>query len=162
MTEDIKFRHAQLTDLQDIVVLLADDILGEKREDTSFPTNARYVDAFKAIDADPNQAQLAVTLDDKLIGTFQLTFIPGLARLGSLRGQIEGVRIAPKHRGSGVGQKMLEWAIAECRSRGCDIVQLTTDKDRPDAHRFYEKLGFLNSHLGYKLKLVHSSAERTD
>lgn len=112
MTEDIKFRRAQLTDLQDIVVLLADDVLGEKREDTSFPTNTKYVDAFKAIDVDPNQARIAVTLNDKLIGTFQLTFIPGLARLGSLRGQIEGVRIASRHRGSGVDQKMLEWAIA--------------------------------------------------
>lgn len=156
MTENIKFRRAQLNDLQSIVALLADDFLGREREDASLPTNVKYVDAFKAIDADPNQAQIVVTLGEELVGTFQLTFIPGLARLGSLRGQIEGVRIASNHRRSGVGQKVLEWAIAECQSRGCDIVQLTTDKDRPSAHRFYEKLGFFGSHVGYKLKLAHS------
>jgi GNAT superfamily N-acetyltransferase len=88
-----------------------------------------------------------------VVGTLQLSFIPGIARTGAWRGQIEAVRIAQALRGSGVGQQMFEWAIAQCRARGCTLVQLTTDKGRPDAHRFYEKLGFVASHEGYKLGL---------
>jgi GNAT superfamily N-acetyltransferase len=152
-TMRITFRRAQVTDLPAIVVLLADDILGRQREDATSPPNPKYVDAFQAILADPNQLQMVATSDDEVIGTLQLTFIPGLARTGAWRGQIEGVRIAAAHRGSGVGQQMFEWAIEQCRSRGCDLVQLTTDKARPEAHRFYERLGFVGSHIGYKLML---------
>jgi GNAT superfamily N-acetyltransferase len=150
---DLAFRRAQVDDLPAIIALLADDVLGQQREDASSPPNTRYVDAFKAIDADPNQLQAVASLDGQVVGTLQLTFIPGLARKGAWRGQIEGVRIAAAHRSSGLGQRMFEWAIAECRSRGCNLVQLTTDKERPDAHRFYERLGFVGSHIGYKLAL---------
>ncbi|WP_426413489.1 GNAT family N-acetyltransferase [Bradyrhizobium ganzhouense] len=149
----IVFRRAQLTDLPAIVALLADDALGQQREDASSPTNTKYVDAFQAILADANQLQMVATGNDEVIGTLQLSFIPGLARKGAWRGQIEAVRIAATHRGSGVGQQMFEWAIGQCRARGCDLVQLTTDKTRSDAHRFYERLGFVGSHLGYKLML---------
>ena len=149
----IMFRRAQLADLPAIVALLADDALGQQREDASSPTNPKYVDAFQAILADANQLQLVATVNDEVIGTLQLSFIPGLARTGAWRGQIEAVRIAATHRGSGVGQQMFEWAIGQCRARGCDLVQLTTDKTRSDAHRFYERLGFVGSHLGYKLML---------
>ena len=149
----IVFRRAQLADLPAIVALLADDALGQQREDASSPTNPKYVDAFQAILADANQLQLVATVNDEVIGTLQLSFIPGLARKGAWRGQIEAVRIAATHRGSGVGQQMFEWAIGQCRARGCDLVQLTTDKTRSDAHRFYERLGFVGSHLGYKLML---------
>jgi ribosomal protein S18 acetylase RimI-like enzyme len=147
------FRRAQPADLSAIIALLADDILGQQREDATSPPNLRYVDAFQAILTDPNQLQMVATLNDEVIGTLQLTFIPGLARTGAWRGQIEGVRIAATHRRSGVGQQMFEWAIDQCRSRGCDLVQLTTDKTRPEAHRFYERLGFVGSHIGYKLML---------
>ena len=147
------FRRAQPDDLPAIVVLLANDVLGQQREDASSPPNRKYVDAFQAILADPNQLQVVATLHDEVIGTLQLTFIPGLARTGAWRGQIEAVRIAETHRGSGVGQQMFEWAIEQCRARGCNLVQLTTDKARPDAHRFYERLGFVGSHIGYKLTL---------
>jgi len=147
------FRRAQPDDLPAIVVLLANDVLGQQREDASSPPNRKYVDAFQAILADPNQLQVVATLNDEVIGTLQLTFIPGLARIGAWRGQIEAVRIAETHRGSGVGQQMFEWAIEQCRARGCNLVQLTTDKARPDAHRFYERLGFVGSHIGYKLTL---------
>lgn len=147
------FRRAQPDDLPAIVVLLANDVLGQQREDASSPPNRKYVDAFQAILADPNQLQVVATLHDEVIGTLQLTFIPGLARTGAWRGQIEAVRIAETHRGSGVGQQMFEWAIEQCRARGCKLVQLTTDKARPDAHRFYERLGFVGSHIGYKLTL---------
>lgn len=150
---DIAFRRAEAADLPAIIALLADDVLGHQREDVSSPPNPKYVEAFQMIDADPNQLQAVAILDGEVIGTLQLTFIPGLARKGAERGQIEGVRIAASHRGSGLGQQMFEWAIAQCRARGCSLVQLTTDKERPDAHRFYEKIGFVASHIGYKVTL---------
>jgi len=152
MTE-LKFRAAKIEDLAAIVAMLADDILGKDREDSSTPPNPRYVSALQAIIADPNQMQVVAELNGELVGTMQLSFIPGIARMGAWRGQIEGVRTRAGHRGAGIGQAMFEWAIEECRQRGCSLVQLTTDKDRLDAHRFYEKLGFVATHLGYKLKL---------
>lgn len=150
---DIVFRPAQATDLPAIIALLSDDVLGQQREDARSPPNPRYIEAFQAILADPNQLQAVAILREEVIGTLQLTFIPGLARKGAWRGHIEGVRISSAHRGSGVGQQMFEWAIGQCRAKGCDLVQLTTDRQRPDAHRFYEKLGFVGSHIGYKLTL---------
>jgi GNAT superfamily N-acetyltransferase len=154
MANHIAFRTAALADLPAIVELLANDELGHRREVTGLALDARYLAAFHAIEADPNQ-QLAVAVDGAgaVVGTLQLSFIPGIARTGAWRGQIEAVRIAEALRGSGVGQQMFEWAIAQCRARGCTLVQLTTDKGRPDAHRFYEKLGFVASHEGYKLGL---------
>ncbi|MBP5980781.1 MAG: GNAT family N-acetyltransferase [Halomonas sp.] len=149
----IQFRRARSDDVASIVALLADDVLGRQREDVGSPLNPLYRAAFDAIDADPNQLQLVALAGDELVGTLQLTFIPGLARQGAWRGQIEGVRIASAQRSSGLGQQMFQRAIDECRDRGCELVQLTTDIERPDAHRFYERLGFENSHLGYKLKL---------
>ncbi len=150
----ITMRAARETDLAAIVALLADDPLGHEREDPSLPLALRYLDAFRAIQSDRNQ-MLAVAVDtnDVVVGTLQLTFMPGIARMGAWRGQIEAVRIARDHRGSGLGELMMKWAISQCRSRCCGLVQLTTDKTRPDAHRFYERLGFADSHLGYKLKL---------
>ena len=112
-----------------------------------------YTDAFSAIAKDPNQYLAVVEIDGVLAGCLQLTFIPGLSRLGMWRGQIESVRIAANQRGEGLGRRMFEWAIEECRQRGCELVQLTTDKSRPDALRFYESLGFVASHEGMKLSL---------
>ncbi|MCC8958112.1 GNAT family N-acetyltransferase [Bradyrhizobium sp. Pear77] len=149
----VAFRQAQPADLPAIIALLANDVLGQQREDASSPPNPRYVDAFDAILADRNQLLVVAILNDEVVGTLQLSFIPGMARLGAWRGQIEAIRIAETHRSSGVGQQMFEWAIDQCKARGCDLVQLTTDKARPDAHRFYERLGFVGSHLGYKLML---------
>ena len=147
----VSFRTARLSDLPAIVALLAEDKLGSHREDVSSPLNEKYVAAFKAMEADPNQRLVVAVDEDAVIGTLQLSFIPGIARMGAWRGQIEAVRIAAPFRSSGIGQRMFEWAIAECKSRGCKLVQLTTDKGRADAHRFYEKLGFVASHEGYKL-----------
>jgi ribosomal protein S18 acetylase RimI-like enzyme len=149
----ISLRRARETDLPAIVALLADDELGRQREETSHPLAECYKSAFKALDADPNQFLAVATDDNVVVGTLQLTFIPGLSRKGAWRGQIEAVRVAADRRGSGLGKKMFEWAIAECRARGCSLVQLTTDRDRLDAHRFYEQLGFRASHIGYKLAL---------
>ncbi len=147
------FRRATIKDLPTILALLADDPLGRNREAADGVVTDDYRAAFEAIDADPNQF-LAVAEDESgIIGTLQLSFIPGLSRKGSWRGQIEAVRIAGHRRSEGLGGKMIERAIEECRARGCKLVQLTTDKARPDAHRFYEKLGFVASHVGYKLAL---------
>lgn len=149
----IEFRRAQASDLPDIVAMLADDPLGASREDTSVPLARGYVDAFNAIDADPNQL-LAVAVDGaEVIGTLQITFLAGLSHKGAWRGQIEAVRIASHRRSGGIGRQMIDWAIAQCRARNCSLVQLTTDRSRADAHRFYEDLGFTGSHLGYKKTL---------
>jgi GNAT superfamily N-acetyltransferase len=151
--ENVLFRTARVTDLPDIVELLADDELGGQRETVGLPLDGRYVGAFNAIEADRNQL-LVVAVDRKImVGTLQLSFIPGIARHGAWRGQIEAVRVAKSSRSKGVGKQMLQWAIDACRARGCSLVQLTTDKSRSDAHRFYERLGFVASHEGYKLTL---------
>jgi GNAT superfamily N-acetyltransferase len=153
-----RLRRAAIGDLTAIVALLADDDLGRTREDPSAPPNPRYVDAFGAIDADPNQL-LAVLVEatslghEVVIGCLQISFIPGMSRLGLWRGQIESVRIAGSRRGEGLGHVMFEWAIAECRRRECGLVQLTSDKRRPEAIHFYEALGFVASHEGMKLAL---------
>ncbi|MEP7456216.1 GNAT family N-acetyltransferase [Phyllobacterium sp. SB3] len=152
-TGDIEFRRARPADLPALVELLANDPLGREREAPETPLPLTYHDAFKAIDADPNQFLVAVVEAGRIVGTLQLTFIPGLSRKGAWRGQIEAVRIAGDRRRAGLGQLVFEWAFAECRRRGCELVQLTTDKGRPDAHRFYERLGFHASHLGYKLQI---------
>src|SRR5699024_9864733 len=106
-----------------------------------------------AIDGDP--AQLLVVLDDggRVVGTMQLSFIPGLSRSGATRCQVEAVRIASSHRGHRLGEQMIRWAVVESARRGCALVQLTTDKSRGDAHRFYERLGFTASHEGFKMAL---------
>ncbi|GAA3055780.1 GNAT family N-acetyltransferase [Rhizobium viscosum] len=148
------FRSARQSDLADIIRLLADDDLGSTREVVSDPVDLRYLAAFAAIEADPNQL-LAVAADetDRVVGCLQLSFLPGLSRKGMWRGQIESVRIARGHRGSGLGSQFIEWAIACCAERGCGLVQLTSDKMRADSIRFYEKLGFVASHEGLKRSL---------
>jgi ribosomal protein S18 acetylase RimI-like enzyme len=146
----LTIRRATSADLAAIVGLLADDALGSTREE---PGNPCYAEAFAAIERDPNQF-LAVAEDGgEIVGCLQLSFIPGLSRRGLWRGQIESVRVASARRGGGLGRRLFEWAIAECRRRGCGLVQLTTDKARPDALRFYESLGFVASHEGMKLAL---------
>ncbi len=151
----IQFRTATFADLPAIVALLADDPLGSTREaaGSASELDSRYVAAFRAIEADSNQQLVVADLNGEVIGTLQLSFIPGIARSGAWRGQIEAVRVAASVRSEGLGQQMFEWAIEQCRARGCQLVQLTTDKRRPDAHRFYDRLGFVASHEGYKLSL---------
>lgn len=149
----IIFRKASAADLPAIVALLADDELGRERENPSLPLRLEYKDSFQAIDCDPNQFLAVAEWEGEVIGTLQLSFIPGLAHKGGWRGQIEAVHVASGRRGVGLGGKMFQWAIAQCRARGCRLVQLTSDKARGDAHRFYARLGFRASHEGYKLFL---------
>jgi ribosomal protein S18 acetylase RimI-like enzyme len=146
----VNFRAATAHDLPAIVALLADDVLGASRE---VPGDAAYAVAFAAIEADPNQFFAVAEDGGRIAGCLQLSFIPGLSRRGMWRGQIESVRIAADQRGSGLGRRMFGWAIDQCHARGCGIVQLTTDKARPDARRFYESLGFVASHEGMKITL---------
>lgn len=150
---DVSFRRATEADVAAIVALLADDGLGRGRENAALPLDRRYLDAFAALDSDPNQLLVVAERDGTVVGCLQLTFIPGLSRLGMWRGQIEAVRVAASERGTGLGGAMVGWAIERCRARGCGLVQLTTDKTRADAHRFYERLGFVASHEGMKLAL---------
>lgn len=149
----ISIRRAIEADVAAIVAMLADDALGRAREDASLPLAQPYLDAFAAIDGDQNQLLAVMTDGDDVIGTLQTTFLAGLSQRGAWRGQIEAVRVASSRRGEGLGQRLLEWAIDKCRERGCQVVQLTTNKSRLDAHRFYERLGFKASHIGYKLEL---------
>ncbi|WP_108880352.1 GNAT family N-acetyltransferase [Anderseniella sp. Alg231-50] len=150
---EVVLRQACKEDLPAIVALLADDGLGNGREDARMPLDEAYVSAFEALDGDPNQFLVVAQEGEVIAATMQLTFIAGVSRKGAWRCQIEAVRVAASHRGSGLGQRMFEFAIQESRSRGCSLVQLTTDKTREDAHRFYDRLGFVASHIGYKLKL---------
>jgi GNAT superfamily N-acetyltransferase len=150
---NLKFRQAMESDITTLVGLLADDELGAKREDLSVPLNHRYLDAFQSIDMDANNELTVVESNGDLVGMLQLTFIPYLTHTGSWRCLIEGVRIAKTHRGKAVGAKLINWAINRARQRSCSIVQLTSDKQRPDALRFYESLGFEATHEGFKLKI---------
>lgn len=151
---EVVFRAAVSDDVEAIVTLLADDPLGRERE-TAPPigVDPRYRDAFAIIARDPNQLLTVVERSGRVVGVLQLSFIPGLTRRGMWRGQIEGVRVAASERGGGIGRAFLEWAIGQCRERGCGLVQLTSDKRRPEAHRFYEALGFAATHEGYKREL---------
>ena len=150
---ELAFRCATRDDLPTIIALIADDQLGQARDDARLPLDARYTDAFAAIERDPNQVLAVAEQNGAIIGCLQITFIPGVSRRGAWRGQIESVRVARHLRGAGIGAAMFRWAIEECRNRGCGLVQLYTDKSRNDAHRFYERLGFKASHEGMKLSL---------
>lgn len=150
----MNFRKATIGNLPQIVKLLADDKLGSQRESYQLPLPEFYLKAFEKIISDENQ-ELIVLLDDKeeVVGTMQLSFIQYLTYRGGIRMQIEAVRIAKENRGEGLGEKMFIWAIERAKERKAHVVQLTTDKKRPDALRFYEKLGFKASHEGMKLHL---------
>ena len=143
-------RRAAAQDVPAIVALLADDELGKTRE---APGDPCYAEAFAAIEGDANQFLAVVDDGGEIVGCLQLSFIPGLSLKGMWRGQIESVRIAASRRGQGLGHVMIDWAIGECRRRGCGLVQLTMNKSREDSHRFYESLGFVATHEGFKLTL---------
>ena len=148
LMDTLVIRPATLDDVPTIVAMLADDPLGARRES---PGDPAYEKAFAVIDADPHQYLAVAEVGGEVVGTLQLTFIPGLSRRGATRALIEAVRVRADHRGAGLGKRLAEWAIEESRARGAALVQLTTDASRTDAHRFYERLGFTASHVGMKL-----------
>lgn len=147
-------RRATREDLPAIVALLADDVLGAQRERPGLPLAPGYAQAFDAIERDPNCELLVACRDGRIVGTMQLDYTPGLSRQGAWRATIEAVRVASAERSKGTGRAMIEWAIERAHARGCRVVQLSTDRSRVDAHRFYERLGFVASHLGMKLEMA--------
>ena len=150
----LTFRFATETDLPALVQLLADDALGATREAFQIPLPASYQQAFRVIYTDPQQELTVAELDGEIVGTFHLTFIQYLTYQGGIRAQIEAVRVKATHRGQGIGKAIFAYAIDRARQRGAHLLQLTTDKKRPDALYFYESLGFVASHEGMKLRLI--------
>ncbi len=150
---ELNFREAKEIDIKNLVKMLADDELGANREDVSETLNNRYIEAFQSIEKDSNNELTVVESSGELVGMLQLTFIPYLTHTGTWRCLIEGVRIAKTHRGKGLGTEFFNWAINRAKEKNCSIVQLTSNKQRPDALRFYESLGFEATHEGFKLKI---------
>ena len=149
----MRLREATRQDLPTIVRMLADDELGKKRHRVEDPLPRDYYAAFDAIAASPGNRLYVAELDGEIVGTMQLTFIPGLDYLGAERMLIEAVRVARERRNAGLGKAMISQAIEIARARGCQRVELTSNAGRKDAHRFYERLGFSASHVGMKLML---------
>lgn len=150
-TNHVTFREATIHDLDRIVYMLADDDLGSTREQYAEPLPESYIQAFQSIDSDPNNELIVACDGEEIIGVQQITFIPYITHQGGWRATIEGVRVASSERGKGVGSRLIQWAIQRAKERGCHMVQLTTDKKRPEALLFYKKLGFNVSHEGLKL-----------
>jgi ribosomal protein S18 acetylase RimI-like enzyme len=150
---NLKFRRAKREDLPEIVRMLSDDFLGATRERYETPLPESYLKAFEEIEADKNNELVVAEMDGAIVGTLQITFTPSISFLGGKRATVESVRVDEKYRGRGIGKELMKWAIERARAENCFAVQLTTNADRTDAHRFYESLGFKGSHLGMKLYL---------
>ncbi|KWV32395.1 MULTISPECIES: GNAT family N-acetyltransferase [Micromonospora] len=148
---DVILREAVRADLPTILALLADDVLGRTREHPE--VDEAYERAFADITADPRNQQVVAERAGEVVGCLQVTYIPGLGRHGTERALVEAVRVRADLRGQGVGETMMSWVVDQARRRGCGLVQLTTDKSRTGAHRFYQRLGFVASHEGMKLTL---------
>lgn len=146
-------RQAKRNDVPFIVEMLANDDLGKLREDFQEPLPEKYYDAFDDIEKDQNQELMVMEDAGLVIGTLQLSFIQYLTYQGGIRAQIEAVRIRDDFRGRGIGKQLFLWAIARSKEKGAHVVQLTTDKKRPDALKFYKSLGFIDSHEGMKLHI---------
>ena len=149
----LRMREATLTDLPAIIAMLFDDELGKQREIIGEQPDPAYIAGFKAIDVDPNQQLIVAEADGKVVGTMQLSYLPGIQFRGGWRQQVEAVRISSDLRGQGLGERMMAWGIEQARDRGCTIVQLSSHNSRKAAHRFYERLGFDACHVQMKLYL---------
>ncbi|MDJ1472107.1 GNAT family N-acetyltransferase [Xanthocytophaga flava] len=150
---NLTYRLALKSDLITIVQMLSDDKLGAERENFLLPLPVSYLNAFEAIIRDPNQELTIVEQEGEIVATFQLTFIPYLTYQGITRAQIEAVRVKSDYRGQGLGTEIFQYAIRRSKDKGAHLLQLTTDKKRPEAKKFYESLGFVDSHEGMKLYL---------
>jgi ribosomal protein S18 acetylase RimI-like enzyme len=154
MRTQVTLRVACRADLPRIVTLLADDVLGAAREHVSDPVSEVYLTAFDAIMAQPGNCVIVAEMDAEIVGCLQLTFVPGLSRRGATRAIIEGVRVSSNVRGLRIGELLVRDAIERAQAASCSLIQLTTDATRKDAHRFYERLGFSATHIGYKMEIV--------
>ena len=149
----VQYRLAKRSDLPAIVRMLAEDDLGAQRERSETPLMQAYYEAFEAIEEDPNHELIVSEIDEEVIGTLHLMFLPSISYQGKMRAQVESVRVTGQFRGQGIGAEMMGWAMKRARQRGCHLMQLTSHKSREDAHRFYERLGFTKSHIGMKISL---------
>jgi GNAT superfamily N-acetyltransferase len=149
----LEFRQATREDLPEIVRMLADDFLGATRERYETPLPESYIKAFEEIKADKNNELIIAETGGEIAGTLQITFTPSISFQGGKRAAVESVRVEEKYRGRGIGRELMKWAINRAREENCLMIQLTTNAERKDAHRFYENLGFKGSHLGMKLYL---------
>ena len=150
---NLKFRQAKREDLPELVRMLADDFLGKRRERYENPLPESYVKAFGEIEADKNNELIVAETGDEIVGMLQITFTPSISFQGGKRATVESVRVDEKYRGCGIGKELMRWAIERARRENCHILQLTTNTERTDAHRFYENLGFSGTHLGMKIYL---------
>lgn len=146
----LAYRAATPADLPFIIALIVEDSVVSTGDDPADAAHPDYVNALAEITNDPNEEMIIVEEDGAPVGCFQLSYLPGLMRRGMKRGQIEVVHVAETHRNRGIGGRMMHWALERCRENGCSMVQLTSNKKRIDAHRFYERLGFVKSHEGFK------------
>ncbi len=150
---NLTFRQATIEDLPEIVRMLADDFLGQRRERLEMPLPESYLKAFAEIAADKNNELIVAEKDGAIVGTLQITFTPSISFQGGKRATVESVRVDAPYRGQGFGKELMRWAIERAKRENCAALQLTTNAERKDAHRFYENLGFKGSHLGMKLNL---------
>jgi GNAT superfamily N-acetyltransferase len=153
MNNELHFRLATIQDLAQIVHMLSDDMLGATREKYESILSDNYLTAFKKIVVDVNQELTVVEMNGEIVATFQLSFIQYLTHQGGLRAQVEAVRTSSSHRGQGIGTKVFEYIINRAKEKGCALVQLTTDKKRPEAIKFYETIGFTSTHEGMKMAI---------
>ncbi len=151
--KNLTHRKARIADLPRLIALILEDELGATRESKSSAVHENYIKAFNKIESDPNQYLMVVENGDEIIGTCHLTIMPSLSFIGSTRMQIEAVRVAGRYRGQKIGSWMFDQAISYAKEHDVSIIQLTTNKKRPKAKHFYEKLGFEASHEGMKLYL---------
>ena len=149
----VLLRNATADDLPEIVRMLADDFLGHIRERYEEPLPESYVNALREIEADANNELIVGESNGEIVGTLQLTYTPSISFQGGKRATVESVRVDEQHRGKGIGHEMMLWAINRAKQNGCVSMQLTTNAERTDAHRFYQNLGFSGTHLGMKIKL---------
>lgn len=152
---DVSFRRATRSDVPDIVRLLADDVLGAGRDSLELPLPRSYWTAFDAIDVDPGELLVVGVEADRVVATAQVSFLPGLSRRGATRAQLEAVRVDSSVRGRRIGEALVAWVADRAREHGATVLQLTSDRSRVDAHRFYERLGFQATHIGMKRSLTH-------
>lgn len=151
--DELTYREAVMADLPFLDALIEADEIAAARDIAPPDNTEQQEEAMRAIEADPNHELWIVELGGAPVASFHLSYLPGVSRKGAWRGQIESVRVMPEVRGKGVGAEMMRWAIARCQEKGCGVVQLTSDMNRKDAHRFYERLGFEPTHAGFKLSL---------
>lgn len=150
--KSVSIRPARREDVAAIVAMLADDHFGRARERVEDPLPAVYYEAFERVERDPNLTLVVAESQGRVVGCLQLAVLPGLSSQGGIRGLLEDVRVASDCRSRGIGEQLVQWAIAEAKARGCNLVELLTHSSRVDAQRFYKRLGFAASHVGMTVR----------